>query len=127
MEKISADYFRINSPYGIIIRLSDLYYNWFNRHYLSLGKNSKDFLPFSELPEFVEKLKDVSVLDNLRSYAFNNRVSGMDMEEKYIEGGKYVRIWLYSDRYFPFNSKGIIKSNMNRYESVLSEIERIIG
>lgn len=128
MKKTDADIFRINSPYGIIIRLSDLKYSWFNRNYLGLGNGdiSQKHLPFFLTHSFEKKLKDESVLKNLETYAKNNRTSGMDMGKEVTDGEGFLRVWLYSDEYFPYNDKGLIKSNMDRYKNVLSEVERII-
>lgn len=128
MKKTDADIFRINSPYGIIIRLSDLAYSWFNRKYLGLGNDNilQKHLPLFLTHSFVNKLTHESVLKNLETYAQNNRSSGMDMGKEITDGEGYLRIWLYSDKYFPYNDKGLIKSNMDRYKNVLSEVEKII-
>jgi len=120
--------FKLYIPYGIVIRLSDLSYTWFNRDYKGLGNDSKEMLPFSELPDFVGKLKNESVMEDLRTYALNNRVYGMDMEEQFIDGEKCLRIWFYSDKYFPFTFRGNISiKKMERYNEVLSEVKKIIG
>lgn len=126
---MSRDTFRINSPYGIIIRLSDLTYSWFNREYLNLGNNNvlEKHLPLFLIHSFNKKLKDESVLKNLEMYAKKNRGSGMDMGKEVSDGEGYLRIWFYSDSYFPYGLKGLIKRNMDRYEKVLSEVERIIA
>lgn len=128
MKRTRADIFRINSPYGIIIRLSDLSYSWFNRKYRDVFDDSTDYLPFFILHSFGKKLKDESVLENLKVFAINHRISGMDMGEEMNDGHNYLRLWLYSDKYFPYNSRGlIIKKSMDRYNKVLSELEKIIG
>lgn len=129
MKKEARELFRINSPYGIIIRLSDLSYSWFNREYLGLGNNNilEKQLPMYIIHDFDNKLKDEAVLKNLEVYAKNNRSNGMDMAKEVSDGEGYLRIWFYSDNYFPYGLKGLIKSNMNRYEEVLSKVENIIA
>ena len=54
-----ADFFRTNSPYGIIINLTNLKYSWFNRLYKEVNDERQYFLPWKELYSFDNTIKDL--------------------------------------------------------------------
>lgn len=125
MKRTQADIFRINSPYGIIISLSDLRYSWYNRIYQEVYNDSID-TPLDTRYKFESKLKDLSVIDKINNFVDANIKFGVSSGPENVQGDRCLRVWLYNDENFPFNSTGEIKNKMNRYEKLLLELERII-
>ncbi len=125
MKRTRADIFRINSPYGIIIRLTDLRYSWYNRIYEEVYNDSKDSSKETRY-KFEDKLKDQSVIDKINNFVDANTKFGVSSASENVQGDRCLRVWLYNDENFPFNSSGEIKNKMNRYEKLLLELERII-
>lgn len=119
--KKNADIFRINSPYGIIIRLSDLTYSWFNRmyqeQYASTGKIGIDAF------EFKHSLKDKASISILKDFAKENGINSESIKEGDIE---YFRMWLYNDSTNPYNEQNEFDMRMKRYERLLFKVERIV-
>lgn len=126
MKKTKAEIFRINSPYGVIIRLSDLTYSWFNRNYKEVYNDSRDFLSWKDLYGFKNKLKDETIVEKIKDFASKNRDFGTSSAIEKEEGSSYLRVWLYNDKNFPFNSSGEIKSKMNQYLRKKTEIKSIL-
>ena len=126
MKKTRADIFRINSPYGIIIRLADLRYSWFNRKYKEIYSDLMDHLSLDGLHKFEAKLKDESVIEKINDFVEANRDVGVNSFIEKESDKSYLRVWLYNDENFPFNSAGEIKSKMNQYDKLLLGLERII-
>ena len=125
MKRTQADIFRINSPYGIIIRLADLRYSWYNRIYQEVYNGLKDE-PLDTRYKFESKLKDQSVIEKVNDFVDSNSMFGVSLAPENVQGKPCLRVWLYNDKNFPYSSKGEIKSKMNRYEKLLLELERII-
>lgn len=126
MKKTRADIFRINSPYGIIIRLSDLRYSWFNRKYKEIYSDLMDDLSLDDLHKFEDELKDESVIEKINDFVEANRDVGVNSSIEKESDKSYLRVWLYNDENFPFNSGGEIKNKMNQYDKLLLSLERII-
>lgn len=126
MKRTQADIFSINSPYGIIIRLIDLKYSWYNRVYQEVYNASKDE-PLDSRYKFESKLKGQSVIEKINDFVDTNNKFGVSSAPENVQGNRCLRVWLYNDENFPFNSTGEIKSKMNRYEKLLLELERIIS
>ncbi len=126
MKRASYQVFRINSPYGIIIRLSDLRYSWFNRNYKELYDETQEYLPWEKLYKFDGKLKDVSVIEKIKDFAEANKEYGMSYSEETVKGFSYLSVWLYNDSNFPYTLNKEVKRKMDKYNKVLLDLEQII-
>lgn len=125
MKRTRADIFSINSPYGIIIRLSDLRYSWFNRIYQEVY-NDSNIVSLDKRYRFESKLKDQSVIEKINDFVVANTKFGVISARENEQGTACLKVWLYNGNYPLFNSTGEIKSKMNRYEKLLLELERTI-
>ena len=122
-----ADFFRKNSPYGIIINLTNLKYSWFNRFYKEVNDDRQSFLPWKELYSFDNTIKDLNVIEKLKQFALEYKEFGTTFQIQKKDGETdYLSVWFYNDRNLPYNSKGEIKKLMNSYLNRLSTIENIL-
>lgn len=125
MKKTKANIFRINSPYGVIIRLSDLAYSWFNREYYELYSSSSDRCG-EDAYDFNQKLNEESTIERLKEFAIRNSKYGTSSDVYRVGEIPFMRVWLYNDKNYPFNQHGEIENKMDRYLSLRGEIELIL-
>lgn len=85
-----------------------------------------DHLSLDDLHKFEAKLKDESVIEKINDFVEANRDVGVNSFIEKESDKSYLRVWLYNDENFPFNSAGEIKSKMNQYDKLLLGLERII-
>ena len=129
-----ADLFMTHSTYGIIIRLSDLSYSWFNRYHKEVKDESQDVSTdtskedksWDELYSFKNTLKDESVLAKLKEFASRNSEKGVNIREKMNEGKSYIQIWLYDAENTPYYLGKEVPPRMEKYYLLLHEIESIL-
>ncbi|SFK99986.1 hypothetical protein SAMN05216357_11087 [Porphyromonadaceae bacterium KH3CP3RA] len=126
MKTTRADIFRINKPYGIAIRISDLKYSWFNRKYIEQYSSSSDKHGIDAL-KFRDTLNDKAVIDKLKKLAEENSKYGTSFDNYKAGNEEYFRMWFYNDSSFPFNQNGEIDNRMDRYENILFKAEQIVG
>lgn len=126
MKKTRDQIFRINSPYGVIIRISDLRYSWFNREYKEQYDDTNVYLPWEQLYKFEGKLKSETVMEKLKDFVDKNKEYGMTYEKEVVAGFGYLRVWLYNDANFPFRLGKEDKVKMNQYEKRLLDLKQII-
>lgn len=127
-----ADLFMTHSTYGIIIRLSDLSYSWFNRYHKEVNDRVQDESPdtskekpWDELYSFKNKLENEAVLEKLKEFASRNSVKGVNIREKMNEGKSYIQIWLYDAENTPYYLGKEVPPRMEQYRLLLHEIESI--
>ena len=125
--KSQADLFRINSPYGIIINLTNLKYSWFNRFYKEVNDDRLCFLPWNELYSFDNTIKNINVIERLKQFALENKAFGTTFQIEKKDGETdFLSVWFYNDLHFPYDSKGEIKLLMNSYLNRIVTIEKIL-
>lgn len=122
-----ADRFRTESPYGIIINLSNLRYSFFNRNYKEQNNKSDAYLPWDELYSFENIIEDESAIEKLKDFATKYELLGTAYRVEKRNGIDYLSIWLYNDRNFPFDSKGARKNLLNQYFTKINEVEKILN
>lgn len=126
METTTYKAFKTNSPYGIIIRVSDLKYSWFNRNYKEVYDETQEYLPWEELYKFDNKLKDEAAIEKIKKFADVNKKYGMSYSEETVKGFKYLHVWLYNDANVPYKLSKIVKTKMDEYNKRLSNLKEII-
>lgn len=125
MKKTRADIFSIDSPYGIIIRLSDLNYSWFNRLYQEQYVSSIVKLGVNAF-EFKHTLKNETSIDILKDFAKKNSKYGTSSDNFKEREHEFFRVWLYNDSTNPYNKQNEFDVRMKRYERLLFKVERIV-